>query len=55
MTPYVFFFPWTCREQEKKKHLSLAFLLSLFLSFLKPKKLTKHPTCPNLDPWPTTR
>jgi len=40
------FFPWTRREQEKKKHLSLAFLLSLFLSFLKPKKPDKTPYLP---------
>jgi hypothetical protein len=36
--PYVFFFPWTRREQGKKKHLSPAFLLSLFLQ--KPQKDT---------------
>jgi hypothetical protein len=36
--PYVFFSPWTRREQGKKKHLSPAFLLSLFLQ--KPQKDT---------------
>ena len=55
MAPCVFFFPWTRREQGKKNHLSPAFLLSLSLFPNTQKNPTKHPTCPNPNPWPTTR
>jgi hypothetical protein len=42
-------FHWTRREQGKKKHLSLAFLLSLSLSQY-PKKPDKTPYMPEPEP-----